>query len=294
MKELRDKVAVVTGGASGIGLAMARQFAEEGMKVVLADVEEQALAKALAELEDAGADALAVHTDVSNAADMARLREDTLAKYGKVHVVCNNAGVGGGGLLWETTLEDWNWVMGVNLWGVVHGIRTFVPVMLEQGEEGHVVNTASVAGLISPPGIGIYNATKHAVVAISETLHVELMLRGAKVKASVLCPAWVRTNIADADRNRPAALRGDRALSTEEQMMDQVMRQVVATGMDPSEVASHVVDAVRNEKLYILTHPEFEKVIRGHYERMLSGKNPGMEIISHLVPGGAAPTATGG
>jgi NAD(P)-dependent dehydrogenase (short-subunit alcohol dehydrogenase family) len=293
MKELRDKVAVVTGGASGIGLAMARQFAEEGMKVVLADVEEQALAKALAELEEAGADALAVHTDVSNAADMARLRDDTLAKYGKVHVLCNNAGVGGGGLLWETALEDWKWVMGVNLWGVIHGIRTFVPVMLEQGEEGHVVNTASVAGLISPPGIGIYNATKHAVVAISETLHVELMLRGAKVKASVLCPAWVRTNIADAERNRPAALQGDRTLSTEEQMMDQVMRQVVATGMDPSEVAAKVVDAVRNEKLYVLTHPQFEKVIRAHYERMLSGTNPGMEILSHLVPGGA-PTVTGG
>jgi NAD(P)-dependent dehydrogenase (short-subunit alcohol dehydrogenase family) len=285
MQELGGKVAVVTGGASGIGLAMAQRFAGEGMKVVLADVEEQALGKAVAEMSERGADVLGVPTDVSDADAVARLRDETLSKHGKVHLICNNAGVGGGGLLWETSLEDWQWVLGVNLWGVVHGIRTFVPVMIEQDEPAHVINTASIAGLISPPGIGIYNATKHAVVALSETLHLELMMRGAKVKVSVLCPAWVRTNIADADRNRPEALRpGAAEPSAEVQAVDQAMRQVIATGMPPSEVADKVLEAVRAEQLYILTHPALNKAVKAHYDGLLAGKTPGFEVIAHLAP----------
>ncbi|MFW5875148.1 MAG: SDR family NAD(P)-dependent oxidoreductase [Myxococcota bacterium] len=286
MKDLRDKVAVVTGGASGIGLAMAQRFASEGMKVVLGDVEEQALAKAAAELTEAGADAIGVPTDVAKPEQVEALRDQALAKHGKVHLICNNAGVGAGGLLWETALEDWQWVMGVNLWGVIHGIRAFVPVMIEQGEDGHVVNTASIAGLISPPGIGIYNATKHAVVALSETLHVELMMRGVRPRVTVLCPGWVRTGIADAERNRPATLRasGGRSPSDEEQMVEQAMRQVVADGMPPSEVAQKVLDGVREQRLYVLTHPELKKAIAGRWEHLREETTPGMEILTALMP----------
>lgn len=286
MKDLQDTVAVVTGGASGIGLAMAQRFASEGMKVVLADVEEQALAKAAAELTEAGANVIGVPTDVSKPEQVEALRDEALAKYGKVHLICNNAGVGAGGLLWETALEDWHWVMGVNLWGVIHGIRAFVPVLIEQGEDGHVVNTASIAGLISPPGIGIYNATKHAVVALSETLHVELMMRGVRPRVTVLCPGWVRTGIADAERNRPAELRaqGDRPPSGEEQMVDQAMRQVVAEGMPPSEVAEKVLEGVREQRLYVLTHPELKKAIVSRWEHLLEETTPGMEILTALMP----------
>ncbi|MFW6085689.1 MAG: SDR family NAD(P)-dependent oxidoreductase [Myxococcota bacterium] len=286
MKDLRDKVAVVTGGASGIGLAMAQRFASEGMKVVLGDVEEQALAKAAAELTEAGADAIGVPTDVAKPEQVEALRDQALAKHGKVHLICNNAGVGAGGLLWETALEDWQWVMGVNLWGVIHGIRAFVPVLIEQGEDGHVVNTASIAGLISPPGIGIYNATKHAVVALSETLHVELMMRGVRPRVTVLCPGWVRTGIADAERNRPATLRasGGRSPSDEEQMVEQAMRQVVADGMPPSEVAQKVLDGVREQRLYVLTHPELKKAIAGRWEHLREETTPGMEILTALMP----------
>jgi NAD(P)-dependent dehydrogenase (short-subunit alcohol dehydrogenase family) len=286
MKDFGGRVAVVTGGASGIGLAMAQRFSAEGMKVVLADVEEKALDRAVAQLSEGGADVLGVVADVSDAQAVAELRDRALSAYGKVHVVCNNAGVGGGGMLWETSIEDWHWILGVNLWGVVHGIRTFVPLMIEQGEPAHVVNTASIAGLLSPPGIGIYNATKHAVVALSETLHIELLMRGAPVKVSVLCPAWVRTNIADAERNRPEALQPrTQALGPEVEMVDQAMRQVIATGMPPEEVAGQVLEAIRNEQLYVLTHPQFGKIVRAHYEGLVEGKTPGLDIIASLMPG---------
>ncbi|MFW6049728.1 MAG: SDR family NAD(P)-dependent oxidoreductase [Myxococcota bacterium] len=286
MKDLRDKVAVVTGAASGIGRAMAQRLAAEGMKVVLADVEEQALQDACAELAREGASALAVPTDVSRAEQVEALRDRALDAHGKVHVICNNAGVGGGGLLWEAALEDWQWVIGVNLWGVIHGIRTFLPVLIDQDEEGHVVNTASIAGFLSPPGIGIYSATKHAVVSLSETLHLELLLRGAKPRVTALCPGWVRTRIADAERNRPEALRAkrDRAPTAEEQMVEQAMRQVVAEGMAPSEVADRAVTAIREEQLYVLTHPELKKAIALQLDHVLEEKTPGMEILTALMP----------
>lgn len=288
MKELRGKVAVVTGAASGIGLAMAERFAGEGMKVVLADIERSALDAAVTRLKEGGAEVLGLPIDVSKSDEVERLRDETLAKFGKVHIVCNNAGVSRGGNIWEMSLEDWQWVLGVNLWGVIHGVRTFVPVMLDQNEEAHVINTASIAGLISPPGIGIYNTSKHAVVAISETLHVELMLRGSKVKVSVVCPGWVRTQIADSERNRPADLmpKGPRERTPQEEAVEQMTRQVIATGMEPSEVADKVLEAVREERLYVLTHPKMKKAVRMTMDNVLADKTPGMEIIQALVPGG--------
>src|SRR5258706_11754428 len=206
MQSVRDKVAVVTGGASGIGYAMAERFAAEGMKVVLADVEPTALEAACGRLAAAGADVLGVPTDVACGAAVEVLARRTIERFGKVHVLCNNAGVSVGGPLWEHTEDDWTWVLGVNLWGVVHGVRAFVPIMIRQNEPAHVVNTASLAGLTSNPFLGIYNVTKHGVVTISETLAQELAFVGAPVKVSVLCPGFVQTKIADSHRNRPTDL----------------------------------------------------------------------------------------
>src|SRR5207248_8286700 len=207
MKDFQGKVAVVTGAASGIGRALAGKSMQEGMKVVLADVEESALKQAEDELKASGAEVLAVRTDVSKAGEVEALAQQAFATYGAVHLLCNNAGVGAGTTVWGSSLADWQWVLGVNLWGVIHGIHFFVPRMLAQGSEGHIVNTASAAGLISSPGLGIYKVAKHGVVTLSETLALELAARGAKLKASVLCPEWVNTRIMDAERNRPQGLR---------------------------------------------------------------------------------------
>ena len=203
MKELKGKVAVITGAASGIGRALADRCVQEGMKAVLADVEVDALAKAEAGLKASGATVLAVPTDVSQARSVAALAQKTLEAFGAVHLLCNNAGVGSEAAIWESTLEEWEWVMGVNLWGVIHGVRAFVPIMLAQDTECHIVNTASMAGLISGPGLGAYKVTKHAVVSLSETLHHELAERAAKVRVSVLCPGFVNTRIMESARNRP-------------------------------------------------------------------------------------------
>ena len=231
MRELKGKVAVVTGAASGIGRAMAERFAREGMKLVLADVEEAALAGAHAALIGAGAEAIAVRTDVSKWEQVEALAARAFEAYGAAHVLCNNAGVAAGGVCWEVPHADWEWVLGVNQWGVIHGIRAFVPRMLAQGQ-GHVVNTASVAGLVTAPGMGTYCATKHAVVAISECLHLDLAVTGnsSKVQVSGLCPAWVKTNIADSERNRPesAPRRPDAARTMQEQMLEQFVRAAVA------------------------------------------------------------------
>jgi len=278
MKDFRDKVAVVTGAASGIGRAVAERFAAEGMKVVLADIEQGALAKTEGEMKASGATVLAVSTDVSKATDVQALADKTIDAFGAVHVLCNNAGVGPVmGASWELTEADWRWVLGINLWGALHGIRVFVPVMLDQDSEGHIVNTASMAGLLSAPWAATYNVAKHGIVTLSESLHRELAMIGAKVKVSVLCPAWVNTQLMDGDRNRPAELQnepGQETTSPQATLMDQAVRQLVATGLTSEQVADHVLNAIRDEKFYIITHPEWKDRVRIRMEDILEERNP--------------------
>jgi NAD(P)-dependent dehydrogenase (short-subunit alcohol dehydrogenase family) len=273
MKDLKGKVAVVTGAASGIGNGMATRFAEEGMKVVLADIEEGPLADAEKKLADQGATVLAVPTDVTKGDQVDALAAKTFETFGTAHVVCNNAGVATGGPMWTLTEADWQWVLGVNLWGVIYGVRAFVGRMVEQGE-GHVVNTASIAGLTSAPLMGPYNVSKHGVVTLSETLSGELALHGSPVKVSVLCPGWVNTRIHEADRNRPPELQQDNPDNTMADMGRQMLESLVASGLPPSEVASRVVDAIREERLYILTHPEMMPMVEKRMEDILQGRTP--------------------
>ena len=279
MQDFQGKVAVVTGGASGIGRALAGQAAKEGMNVVLADVEEDALCRASQELQEAGARVLAVRTDVSKAADVEALAQQTLETFGAVHLLFNNAGVGAGATLWESTLADWEWTIGVNLWGVIHGIRVFVPLMLKGGAEGHIVNTASAAGLISGPGLGIYKVTKHGVVTLSETLYHELTLTGAQIKVSVLCPGWVQTRIMDSERNRPAELQNGPTAEPPNpaaEMVMQMVRQAVDTGTPPAQIAEIVFQAIRDEQFYILPHPQVKALVQSRMEDILQGRNPTM------------------
>jgi NAD(P)-dependent dehydrogenase (short-subunit alcohol dehydrogenase family) len=260
MRDLSGKVAVVTGGASGIGRALAERFAREGMSVVLADVEEKALAATRDALAASGAQVLAVPTDVSQADQVDALARRTFDAFGTAHVICNNAGVSVAGPAWQPSEADYQWVLGVNLWGVIHGIRAFVPRLVAQGE-GHVVNTASIAGLISAPGMGPYCATKHAVVALSECLFHDLAIATAgKVKVSVLCPAWVNTRIAESDRNRPAAAPRRESERTEhEQQMESRVHAAVANGIPPHVVADKVLRAIVEERFWILTHSKTKK-----------------------------------
>ncbi len=275
MKEFKGKVAVITGGASGLGCAMAERFAREGMSIVLADVEEKALAKAEGEMKAAGAKVIGVRTDVSKAAEVDALAQKTLATFGGVHLVANNAGVAEGGSVWDNTVADWEWVLGVNLWGVIHGVRSFTPIMLAQGTEGHIVNTASVAGLISPPGMGIYCVSKHAVVTLTECLHQDLAQKSAKLKCSVLCPAYVPTGIADSERNRPAALAEGRHKSAADLALDANLKKAVQSGkLSAADVAQKVYEAVRDERFYILTHPKIKAAIQWRMEDVLAERNP--------------------
>jgi NAD(P)-dependent dehydrogenase (short-subunit alcohol dehydrogenase family) len=278
MKEFRDKVAVITGGASGIGLGLAERFAREGMKIVLADVEENALAQAERDLKAAGAEVTAVVTDVSKSGDVEALAKRTLETYGAVHLLCNNAGVSVRSTIWESTLSDWQWVLGVNLWGVIHGVRTFVPIMLQQTAESHIVNTASLAGLVSFPGIGIYKVTKFGVVSLSETLYHELKNRGANIKVSVLCPSFVKSRFSDSERNRPAELLNDHQeeLSPEAEKRRLAWRQgTTQNGMTPEQVADCVIKGIREERFYIFTDTaEAQAQVRLRMEDILQGRNP--------------------
>src|SRR5947208_5347633 len=253
MKNFQGKVAVVTGADSGIGRALAGKSAQEGMKVVLADVEESALWQAEAELQASGAQVLAVRTDVSQADEVEALAKITFETYGAVHLLFNNAGVGAGTTVWESSLADWKWVLGVNLWGVIHGIRFFVPRMLAQESEGHIVNTASSAGLVASSGLGMYKVSKHGVVTLSETLALELAAREAKLKASVLCPEWVKTRLTHADRNRAQALANapqEQHTSTETAGMAerviQVMSSLEKAGLLPTNVSQMDFEAIHH------------------------------------------------
>src|SRR5881409_1466762 len=266
MQTFTDGVAVVTGAASGIGRALASRFAAEGMKVVLADVDEGVLATVERELAASGARVLAVPTDVARATDVETLARRAVDAFGAVHVLCNNAGVAGRPApIWEQSVADWEWTLGVNLWGVIHGLRVFLPIMLAQDSEGHVVNTASMAGLVSLPNLAPYHATKHAVVTISESLHHELALRGSRLRASVLCPGFVRTRIMDAAR--PAA-------TEEMRRWEEGYRRFIAAGMAPEDVAARVLDAIREERFWILPHPETKVGFEIRAQSILGERNP--------------------
>ncbi|HEX2915158.1 MAG TPA: SDR family NAD(P)-dependent oxidoreductase [Chloroflexia bacterium] len=273
MQDFQGKVAVITGGASGIGFALAEKCVAEGMKVVLADVESGALEKAVQALKEQGADVTGVKTDVSKSEQVEALADKAYEAYGEVHLLFNNAGVGGGGLTWEESLHDWEWVLGVDLWGVIYGVRSFVPRMLKQNSEGHIVNTASMAGLVSPPAMGSYNVAKHGVLALSETLYQELALVGSKLKTSVLCPSWVNTRINESGRNRPGG-ENTEALSQPSQMVQQFVQQAVQSGISANEVAEKVFEAIRTEKFYILTHPDSKPAIKHQMDALLNDRNP--------------------
>lgn len=276
MQAFKGKVAVVTGGASGLGKAMARRFAAEGMSVVLADVQQDTLDGAVAEFESAGFPVLGVRCDVSRQDAVDALRDAALARFGRVHVLCNNAGVAPGGLAWESTLEDWYWCLGVNVYGVIHGLRSFVPHMLAHGDQAHIVNTASVAGLISPPGMGIYCVSKHAVVTLTECLHHDLASRTDRVAASVLCPAYVPTGIADSERNRPVEFaNAPRPASAEDTAREEGLRKAVASGrISAGQVADAVLEAIRERRFYILTHQKTKPAIETRMQDILLERAP--------------------
>lgn len=284
MQQFEGRVAVVTGAASGMGLAFAERFAREGMKVVLADVEEPALEAAVQRLRQAEHDVIGVRADVSSAESVEALARAALDQYGKVHVVCNNAGVAGdldflgnrNRPLWEYSLRDWEWTFGVNVWGVVHGIRTFLPIMLEQGEAGHIVNTASMAGLLSGPTAGIYGTTKHAVVRITEALYFQLGQMDSKVKASVLCPGIIHTRIFSSGRNRPDPLwdANARPDAAEYERRLAAGDAYFEHGLPPEEVAEQVLQAIRDEQFYILTRDVPLDRVQTRMENIVAMRNP--------------------
>ena len=273
------KTAVLTGAGSGFGLECARMGARRGMNLVLVDVQQDALDAAAAEMQAAGAQVLARRVDVSSATQMEQLAAEVAQRFGAPHLVFNNAGVGAGGLVWENSVKDWEWVLGVNLMGVVHGVRLFTPMMLEAARKdpqwrGHIVNTASMAGLLAPPNMGIYNVSKHAVVSLSETLYQDLSLVTDQVGASVLCPYFVATGIHDSQRNRPGDLAGDQP--TKSQRIGQAMldKAVSAGKVTAAEVAQKVFDAVAANQFYIYSHPKAIGAVQTRMQDILLARNP--------------------
>jgi len=275
MRELRGRVAVVTGAASGIGFAMAERFAAEGMKVVLADVEAPALARAEAALRGKAAAPLATRVDVSRTEDVERLAAETYAAFGAAHVVCNNAGVAVLGAVHEHTLADWQWVIGVNLWGVIHGVRAFVPRMLAGGDEGHIVNTASMAGLTTSAYMSVYDVTKHGVVALSESMYKEFEVTGAPIGVSVVCPGLIDTNIMRSARNRPEELAEEGKVSPGAQAFSEGLSDRLSRGYPPSEVAGQVVDGIRDRRFYIVpAQPEVAQGATRRAQDIIELRNP--------------------
>ena len=276
MRDLTGRVAVVTGAASGMGRAFAERFAAEGMRVVLADVEAEPLDRAVTELRGAGRDVIGVPCDVSRLESVTALADAAVGAYGAIHLAVNNAGVEGylDGALWEATERDWRWTMGVNFWGVVHGVRTFLPIMLAQGEEGHLVNTVSMTAVVR--ATNMYGVAKHAVLALTETIHAQLREREARVGVSALCPGMIATRLFEGSRNRPPELRNEREPAGAEQGREirRRMHERLQAGMPPSEVADALVRGIREERLYILTDREWDDRIRARTEDILLGRNP--------------------
>jgi NAD(P)-dependent dehydrogenase (short-subunit alcohol dehydrogenase family) len=272
VKDLRDRVAVITGAASGIGRSMASRFAAEGMKLVLADIESQPLLEAEQELKKQGVSVLAITTDVSKAESVEALRQKAVETFGFVHILCNNAGVNAPvGPVWERTTLDWKWVLGVNLWGVVHGIRTFLPGMIESGLQGHIVNTASRDGFLAGPLLGVYSASKYAVVSLSESLYFELAMMRSQIGVSLLCPGAVKTRVRWSERNRPGELdNGYNRAKTTVCEVDELEQ-----GILPSQVADRVVEGIRSNQFYIfVTTPQDMAHIRTRSEWILAQRNP--------------------
>ena len=277
--EFKGRTAVITGAGSGFGLEVARIATSRGMQLVLLDVQQDALDAAQAELEATGAQVLAQRVDVSSAEHMAALAEAVQARFGAPHLVFNNAGVGSGGLIWENSVKDWEWVLGVNLWGVIHGVRLFTPMMLAAAKadpawRGHIVNTASMAGLLTPPNMGVYNVSKHAVVALSETLYQDLRLVTDQIGASVLCPYFVATGIHQSDRNRPQDMADEKP--TASQRVNQAMTgKAVSSGkVTAAQVAQKVFAALEADQFYIFSHPHALGNVQTRMEDVLHARNP--------------------
>jgi NAD(P)-dependent dehydrogenase (short-subunit alcohol dehydrogenase family) len=275
----QGKTAVLTGAGSGFGLECARIGAKLGMNLVLVDVQQDTLDKAEVEMTAQGVQVLARKVDVANALAMEQLAADVKARFGEPHLVFNNAGVGAGGLVWENSVADWEWVLGVNLWGVVHGVRLFTPMMLEAAKadpayQGHIVNTASMAGLLTPPNMGIYNVSKHAVVSLSETLYQDLQLVSDQVSASVLCPYFVPTGISQSHRNRPADLAADKPTASQLIGQAQSDKAVGSGKVSAADVAQKVFDAVASGQFYIYSHPQALGNVQSRMEAIVQGVNP--------------------
>ena len=278
ISDFKGKTAVITGAGSGFGLAVARIGASLGMQLVLIDVQQDTLDAASAELQAAGAQTMTFRLDVSNAVQMQDMAESLKVRWGAPHLVFNNAGVGSGGLIWENTIQDWEWVLGVNVMGVVHGVRLFTPMMLEAAAQdaewqGHIVNTASMAGLLNPPNMGVYNVSKHAVVSLSETLYQDLSLVTSQIGASVLCPYFVNTGISQSFRNRPADIDGQPTRSQKVQHA-MISKAVAAGKVSAAEVAQLVFDAVARNQFYIYSHPKAIGAVKTRLEDVLQARNP--------------------
>ena len=280
MKQFTERVAVITGAASGFGREFALVAQRLGMKLVLADVQAEALQQFADMLRAGGAEVVAQTCDVRKGEQVEALADAAMQAYGAVHLVFNNAGVGAGGLVWESTQADWEWVLGVNLWGVIHGVRVFTPLMLECAKkdpayEGHIVNTASMAGLLNPPTMGVYNVSKHAVVSLSESLYHDLSLVEAPIGASVLCPYFVQTGISQSHKIRPADVRADAAPTISQQVSQAVLEKAVASGkVSAADVAEKTFDAIRDGSFYIYSHPQALGNVQKRLEDIVTGRNP--------------------
>lgn len=280
MNEFAGKVAVITGAGSGFGREFARMGARLGARLVLSDVHEASLLELQKELEGQGAEVLVQRTDVAKAAEVEALAARAFERFGTVHLLFNNAGVGAGGLLWENSVADWEWVLGVNLWGVIHGVRSFTPRMLAQASKdpayrGHIVNVSSIAGLLSAPGMGVYNVSKHAVVTLSETLYHDLRQIAAPIGVSLLCPGFVPTGISNSHRNRPADLANEAPPTPSQQLAQAMIKKAVESGkVSAVDVAEMTFAAIREDRFYVLTHPKLTTAVSMRLEDVVSQSNP--------------------